>query len=149
MDDAVVLFWLYHPFSNYYPGPDRNWTIDLDGTAYRSSEQIYMAAKAVAFPDPARHAAIMAATSPDQAKQIAKFVKGFDRQQWLQVRSCASLMRAKQSKLPDDGVVFALVLAGCTDSYASGCAGQIFAASLVADGFAKHRRTDSRRGVSL
>ncbi len=55
---------------------------EVEGVAYRSSEQWMMAGKARLFGDAAALEQILATDSPAEAKRLGRLVRGFDGAQW-------------------------------------------------------------------
>src|SRR5215468_9030230 len=62
-----------HVLSQWWPAP-----FSVDGRTYASAEQYMMAQKAELFGDQETLAAILSATSPSQAKNLGRRVRGFD-----------------------------------------------------------------------
>ncbi|QEN91233.1 NADAR family protein [Labrys sp. KNU-23] len=82
-----VFFWGHQPakdgrittscFSQWWPAP-----FDVAGVRYPTAEHWMMAGKARLFGDGQSLSEILMATSPKQAKQLGREVKGFESSQW-------------------------------------------------------------------
>lgn len=71
-----VAFW-GSAFSNFFP-----CQFEKDGRKWISSEQYFMARKALQFGDQEAYEKILATTHPRDAKKIGRTVKGFDSNIW-------------------------------------------------------------------
>lgn len=78
--DNYVLFW-GGVFSNFYP-----CKIKFDGHIFKSSEQLFMALKAIKFEDLETYDLILKAEDPKTAKKLGRKVKNFDESSWEKVR---------------------------------------------------------------
>ncbi len=82
-----LFFWGHQPskdgslgvscFSQWWPSP-----FEVDGFRYPTAEHWMMAGKALLFGDEQTAAKIRAATSPKEAKQLGREVRGFDSARW-------------------------------------------------------------------
>lgn len=86
LDDKTVIYDRHVAFyggalSNFYP-----CKINKDGRTYISSEQGFMASKALYFEDENTFNEIMASTTPSQAKKLGRMVKGYNDKAWSKVR---------------------------------------------------------------
>lgn len=77
--DNHVAFW-GGALSNFYP-----CKIRIDEQEYKSSEQYFMAMKALHFNDEESYEKILASNTPKEAKAIGRQVKGFDADEWMKV----------------------------------------------------------------
>lgn len=77
--DKHVAFW-GSAFSNFYP-----CKIVIDEQEYRSSEQYFMAMKALHFEDEESYEKILEAKTPKEAKALGRQVKNFDADEWMKV----------------------------------------------------------------
>lgn len=76
--ETTVAFFSYKDFlSNFYP-----CRIEYDGEVFYSSEQLFMACKAVYFGDIATYERILMTSSPKEAKKLGRQVKNFDAEEW-------------------------------------------------------------------
>lgn len=86
-EPEYLFFWGHTPRSGGGSGP---WVLSQwwpaafthDGVIYASAEHFMMAAKARLFGDAAAERAIVAATSPADAKRLGRQVAGFDETRW-------------------------------------------------------------------
>jgi ribA/ribD-fused uncharacterized protein len=86
-----LLFWGHRPakdgrvtkacFSQWYEAP-----FSVEGVDYRSAEHYMMAAKAALFQDLRTRDAVLAATTPGEAKALGRQVVGFDEEIWVRER---------------------------------------------------------------
>lgn len=76
--DGKVGSWV---LSQWYPAP-----FEVDGHRYLTAEHWMMAHKALLFDDHERHAAILAAHGPAEAKDHGRHVKGFSEPAWAAER---------------------------------------------------------------
>ena len=83
----LLLFWGHtaktneigkHVLSQWWPA-----AFSLDGRTYATAEHYMMAQKAELFGDRETLDAIVAASSPSQAKKLGRAVRGFDDQRWI------------------------------------------------------------------
>ena len=82
----VVLFYTKEsPFSNFYPCEFQMVVGGISRT-FHSSEQAFMALKAMEFNDPEHLDEILRATTPFKAKQLGRKVRNFDDDRWCSVR---------------------------------------------------------------
>ena len=75
-----------HVLSQWFPCPFVH-----DGQLYRTAEHFMMAGKARLFGDEAQLDAILAATSPAQAKELGRGVRGFSAELWD--KQCVAIVR--------------------------------------------------------
>ena len=102
-----LLFWGHRPskdgritkacFSQWYEAP-----FSVDGVAYRSAEHYMMAAKAALFQDLRTRDAILAATTPGEAKALGRQVTDFDEETWARERM-RIVVEANLGKFGQDG----------------------------------------------
>lgn len=78
--DTHVFFW-GSPLSNFYP-----CTIEWGGEKFLSSEQLFMWFKAIYFADEETANLILKTTTPKEAKELGRKVRGFDEKMWSTVR---------------------------------------------------------------
>ncbi|MBW1596343.1 NADAR family protein [Streptomyces sp. JJ38] len=71
----------YSPARTWWPSP-----FTVDGVEYATSEHWMMAGKARLFSDGASLAAILAARTPAEAKNLGRRVQGFDETRWAAAR---------------------------------------------------------------
>ena len=86
-----LFFWGHRARSEGEQGPwllSQWWPcrFEVDGDAYASAEHFMMAEKARLFGDDAMRAEILAAPSPDKAKNLGRKVRGFDEARWHDTR---------------------------------------------------------------
>lgn len=78
--DKHVIFW-GSKFSNFYPAK-----IVVENLEYSSSEQYFMAQKALHFGDNETFEKILKAKTPKEAKILGRQVKGYVDEEWAKVR---------------------------------------------------------------
>ncbi|WP_017595489.1 NADAR family protein [Nocardiopsis potens] len=86
-----LFFWGHRPRRDGAPGPgclSQWWPADftVDGTGYRSAEHWMMAGKARLFDDGRALDRVLAASSPAEAKNAGREVRGFDEERWREHR---------------------------------------------------------------
>jgi ribA/ribD-fused uncharacterized protein len=67
-----------HVLSQWWPA-----TFSVDGRTYATAEHYMMAQKAELFGDQETLAAILSSSSPSQAKNLGRRVRGFDEEHWI------------------------------------------------------------------
>lgn len=87
----VLPFYGHHPRPDGTPGPGclSQWwpaAFTHEGVRYASAEHWMMAAKARLFGDTATERSVLAGTSPVEAKQAGRAVRGFNEQVWSRER---------------------------------------------------------------
>lgn len=78
--DKHVVFW-GSPFSNFFP-----CDFVIDDVHWKTSEQYFMAMKAMTFNDTETYEKILKAEHPRDAKKLGREVKGYDDAVWSGVR---------------------------------------------------------------
>ncbi|WP_461003636.1 NADAR family protein [Streptomonospora sediminis] len=86
-----LMFWGHQPQRDGSIGPGvlSQWWLSsftVDDVAYASAEHWMMAGKARMFGDDASLAAIIAARTPAEAKNLGRKVRGFDEEEWAAAR---------------------------------------------------------------
>ena len=102
-----LFFWGHRPskdgrvskacFSQWYEAP-----FSVEGVDYRSAEHYMMAAKAALFGDLLTRDAVLAATTPGQAKALGRQVAGFEEEVWARDRM-RIVVEANLGKFGQDG----------------------------------------------
>ena len=89
-----------HVLSQWWPA-----VFSLDGRTYASAEHYMMVQKAELFGDQETLAAILSSTSPSQAKNLGRRVRGFNEERWIAHRYDAAVRGnlAKFSQNPELG----------------------------------------------
>lgn len=78
---TTLFFGKESPLSNFYA-----CSFEVDGATCTSSEQAFMARKAMEFGDEEVLRLIRDASSPAEAKKLGRRVRGFDEETWSRVR---------------------------------------------------------------
>lgn len=97
--DNTVAFFSYNDYlSNFY-----HCRIEYDGEVFTSSEQLFMACKAVYFGDIATYEAILLSTTPKEAKRLGRQVSRFDAEEWDVVKEAIMMfcLRLKFDQNPE------------------------------------------------
>lgn len=79
--DYLFFYRTAHPFSNFHPSK-----FVVDGHLFHWAEAYIMWRKATEFHDPESAEAILQAESPAACKRLGRRVKGFNDEQWQEVR---------------------------------------------------------------